>query len=129
MKSLLAFALLAFVLVTSVFAATTTSKTPNSISGKVYVNPYVYLYGRVIDGAILRGDKDDEFYTTIRIQPAGTPLLYDESILFCGNAADFFNSTAGPIVIVYERVAHHVFHGVACHDIRSVNEVVQRGKP
>lgn len=100
--------------VACVFAhGSTTKLRPNSLGvEQTYTNPNVYLFAVPIDGQVI-----EEHFTSIRFQPYGTMELYDESVLFCGDVTAVFSSKSGPMVVTYERVAHHMFRGVACHDI------------
>ena len=100
----------------------TTVNRPNSLGiSESYQNNNQYLFGVPVAGQILEYDEDRA--TNVRFAPYNTPALYDESILFCGMVADFFQGKTGPLVVTYDRIAHRRFHGVACHDLQSVFEV------
>ncbi len=95
---------------------------PNSLGvNEVYQNSNVYLFAQPIDGQILEYEEDHA--TNVRFQPYNTPALYDESVLFCGMVADFFQGKRGPLVVTYDKIAHRRFNGVACHELISVFEV------
>ena len=95
---------------------------PNSLGvSEIYQNNNAYLLAQPIDGQIMEYEEDRA--TSVRFSPYNTPALYDESILFCGLVADFFQGKAGPLVVTYDRIAHRRFNGVSCHDIVSVFEV------
>ena len=95
---------------------------PNSLGvSEVYQNSNVYLFGQPIDGQILEYEEDHA--TNVRFQPYNTPALYDESVLFCGMVADFFQGKRGPVVVTYDKIAHRRFNGIACHELISVFEV------
>jgi len=102
--------------------STTKANRPNSLGiSEIYTNTNAYLFGVPIDGQILESEEDRA--TNVRFQPYNTPALYDESVLFCGQVADFFQGKTGPLVVTYDRIAHRRFHGIACHDIVSVHQV------
>lgn len=98
--------------------AETTKARPNSLGVPQFIaNQYSYLLALPLDGQVLDGK-----YTNIRFWPYGTPALFDESILFCGNTTEAFDK-AGPVVVTYRTQASRVYQGVACHDLLSVFEV------
>ena len=100
----------------------TTRPRPNSLGvDQVYTNTNEYLFGVPIDGKVI--SDGDSRYTNIRFQPYNTMSLYDESVLFCGDVAESFQGKSGPMVVTYDRVGHHMFRGLACHDLVSVFEV------
>ena len=102
--------------------STTKVNRSNSLGiSEIYTNTNAYLFGVPIDGQILESEEDRA--TNVRFQPYNTPALYDESVLFCGQVADFFQGKTGPLVVTYDRIAHRRFHGIACHDIVSVHQV------
>jgi len=88
-----------------------------------YENPFIYIFGGIVDGAVVEDANTHKEATTIRFQPFGTFELYTESLMFCGNRADAFHGMGGPIVITYRRVAHEMVGGQACHELNSVNHV------
>jgi len=95
---------------------------PNSLGiSESYQNSNEYLFAQPIDGQILEYEEDHA--TNVRFSPYNTPALYDESVLFCGMVADFFQGKTGPLVVTYDKIAHRRFNGVACHDLRSVFQV------
>jgi len=94
-------------------ASTTLGNRPNSLGVlEIYQNPYAYLLALPIDGQILDGK-----FTNVRFWPYGTPTLYDESFLFCGDVADQFINK--PMVIIYEKQAHRMYQGISCHELLS----------
>jgi hypothetical protein len=104
--------------------ATTTKNRPNSLGvEEVYTNPNVYLFGSIAEGSLLRGQSEADHYTNIRFQPYNTMSLYTETVLFCGNQAEQFNGKTGALLVTYEKRAHRMFRGVACHELESVFEV------
>ena len=114
------------ILLTLVFAcyadATTTNNRQNTLGAVIESkNMNTYLFAVPIAGQII--EHDEEVVTNVRFQPYGTPALYDESVLFCGDVSGYFAGKSGPLVITYHTIAHHLFQGIACHDIVSVFEV------
>jgi hypothetical protein len=97
----------------------TTNTRPNSIGIPEYVlNPYSYLVALPIDGEILDGR-----FTNIRFSPYGAPMLFDSSLLFCGDVADRFTGKQGVLAITYETRAHAMYQGVACRELLGVFEI------
>lgn len=98
---------------------TPTKNRPNSLGvTEIYTNPNVYLFASIAEGSLL--GKADDRYTNIRFQPYNTMSLYNETVLFCGNQAEQFNGKTGALLVTYERRAHHLLQGVACHNLESV---------
>lgn len=96
-----------------------TKNRPNSLGvTEIYTNPNVYLFASIAEGSLL--GKADDRYTNIRFQPYNTMSLYNETVLFCGNQAEQFNGKTGALLVTYERRAHRLFQGVACHNLESV---------
>lgn len=89
---------------------------------KQYSNPNTYLFGAVA-AADLITDEDRHHYTNIRFQPYGTIALYDETVLFCGNAAPNFEGKSNPVIVVYQTSVHRMYQGVGCHILLGVFEV------
>ena len=99
-------------------ATTTSNNRPNSLGVyQDYSNPNAYLLGLPVDGKIV--GEGDQTYTNVRFQPYNTAALYDESLLFCGDVSGEFNGKSGPVVVTFHRIAHHMYHGVACYDLVS----------
>ena len=59
----------------------------------------------------------------VRINPLGTYMLYDESVLFCGLPVDKFQGVTEPFVMAYERVARRTVQGIGCHALISVHSL------
>lgn len=113
------FLLLVFAVMVALGHCSTTSDRPNSLGvPQIVLNPYTYILALPIDGQILEGK-----YTNIRFWPYGTPSLFDQSVLFCGDVTESFKGKAGPVVVTYRTQASRVYQGVACHDLLSVFEV------
>jgi len=117
----LTFMTLAAVLIATGHAAVSGPKPPELKVNEVYTNPNRYLLALPIDGQILEGK-----YTNIRFQPYATPALYDETVLFCGDVAWFFDGIRGPVVVVYKVQASQMYKGIACHELINVFEVGKR---
>jgi hypothetical protein len=101
-----------------IFAHGSTHPRPNSVGvNQFYENNNSYMFALPIAGTVMDGA------TSIRFQPYNTMSLYEESVLFCGDVSNSFRGKSGPIVVTYDRVAHRMYRGVACHDIVSVFEV------
>lgn len=91
---------------------------PNSLGvDQIYENHNAYLFAVPISGAVMDGA------TSISFQPYNTMELYTEQVLFCGDVTKKFEGKTGPMVVTYDRVAHKMFRGVACHALVSVFEV------
>ena len=105
--------------VCTMLAHGTTHPRPNSLGvGQFYTNTNAYIFGLPIAGHTLEGG-----VTAIRFQPYNTTLIYDESVLFCGDVTAQFIGKTGTVVVTYDRIGHHMYRGVACHDLISVFEV------
>lgn len=102
----------------TLFAHGSTHSRPNSVGvDQFYENTNSYLFALPIGGAVMDGA------TSIRFQPYNTMELYEESVLFCGDVSPQFKGKTGPIVVTFDRVAHRLFRGVACHDLVSVFQI------
>ena len=101
---------------------TTASKHKDSLGVIMeQTNPNVYLSGTLLDGSVF--DADGREFTSLRIHPLKTFSLYDEDLLLCGNRAEDFQGDVSLILITYERQAHETVQGVACHELKGVDEV------
>jgi len=99
--------------------STTSGNRPNSLGvNETYQNIYAYLLALPVDGQVLEGK-----VTSIRFKPFGAPALYDEDLLFCKDVMGMFDGKTGPVVVIYEKQAHSMYHGLACHELRNVFEV------
>lgn len=98
-----------------------THPRPNSLGlSQVYENPNTYVLALPVEITMLGGGD----YTNVRLKPFNTPMLYDESTLFCGDVrASFFDPSGKaytePLAITYDRIGHHMFQSLACHDLVS----------
>jgi hypothetical protein len=127
-KALLSFFLLAaFLLFFGLALAhcSTTSSRKNSLGTVAYdANPYIYLAGSLTATSDSVAEVDGNL--NLRINPLGTYLLYDESILLCGLPIAKFEGIQQPFVLTYERRAHRSVQGVACHELISVNHLIEK---
>lgn len=131
MRKALAFATLALLFLAFVafalsfgHAATTSKKNQAFGLEAMQINPNAYLLASVSDATVIEGAHDD-LYTNVRFSPYGTPLFYDETVLFCGNEMTSFEGKRRAIVIVYRKVASTMFKGIACHDLEGAFEVTK----
>lgn len=92
---------------------------PNSLGvHELYSNPNTYLVATPVEGRILDGR-----FTNIRFQPYAAPLLFDESILFCGDVTEKFDGMIGSLAVTFRTQASGRYQGVGCHELVSVFEV------
>lgn len=83
------------------------------------INEIETIRGGLIDGKIL--GTADNMFTNVRFQPYYRPLLYDQTVLFCG-FVDQFNGMTGLVEVKFNAVSHRMFEGVGCHDLISVEK-------
>ena len=113
---ILSIALLFTLEIGRVFGETTPINRPNSLGvSETYQNPVTYLFGLPKDGQVLDGR-----FTNIRVQPYATPILFDQSTLFCGDVSSMFDGKVGPVVITYRTQAAGMYQGIGCHELISV---------
>jgi len=93
-----------------------------------HINNNVYIFGSLVGGTIMKDPVSGKWATGIRLQPVGTPLVYEESVLLCGDRVDDFAGMKGVIIVTYRRTAHERFQEVACHDLVNVTEGVIKGR-
>lgn len=99
--------------------ATTTTKQPNAFGTVSYqTNPYIYE--AVID--IASADSVDG-NLNLRVKPLGTYMLYDDTILLCGEPVEKFEGKGFPFLMTYERKSHHSVNGVGCHELIRVDAI------
>ena len=98
----------------------TGDKHPNSLGIVQYdVNPLMYEAVQTI-AEVTEVDGN----MNLRVKPVGTYMLYDDIILLCGMPTEKFRGVTEPFLMTYERRAHHIVRGVACHDLLQVNSIV-----
>lgn len=107
---------------TCLIAHGSTSKPrPNSLGvDQIYSNPNVYLFAVPMELVVIRGPKSD-LYTVVRFAPYNTMALYDENVMFCGDVSRTFRRV--PSAITYNRRAHRMYDGLACHELEPVFEI------
>jgi hypothetical protein len=89
--------------------------------------PMNYLYGSVLQKNLIRDNKG-KYGTNITFQPQYVSESMTESVLFCGDRADAFDSVDGPVVITYRRISHKMLRDVPCFDLVSVDRVEPGGR-
>lgn len=115
----LCIALLMCLVLVATGRATTTAKQPNAFGTVSYqTNPYVYE--AVID--IASADSIDG-NLNLRVKPLGTYMLYDDTILLCGEPVEKFEGRSFPFLMTYERKSHHSVNGVGCHELIRVDAI------
>lgn len=69
-----------------------------------FYNPHEYSLGTVAEVVLIHPERD-KTWTVVRWKPAYAPLLYDESLNFCGNQSKMFAGVRidEEIVLVYSR--------------------------
>jgi hypothetical protein len=114
-----AIALLVIALLSSAHAATTaTRKHDNSLGVVVYRdNPNQYLEGAIAGGSVHADGKRE--FTTIRVNPSHTFMLFTQDITFCGDQSNKLSGMTGDVVLTYSRVMHETW----CFDLYSVHQV------
>ena len=98
----------------------TGDKHPNSLGTLSYNdNPLMYEAVQTI-AEVTEVDGN----MNLRVKPVGAYMLYDDIILLCGMPTEKFRGVTEPFLMTYERRAHHIVRGVACHDLLQVNSIV-----
>lgn len=74
-----------------------------------YVNPKQFNFGTLTTVPFIVHPTDSKTWTVIQLRPFGTPLLYSENILFCGDVRKYFQDTEGKFVLlVYSRASSEI---------------------
>jgi hypothetical protein len=116
--------LLAIIAMTTFARGATTSQHTNSLGAVQYQdNPNTYLAGSVTAVNFVGDPKN--YGVVLRIQPIGTYSLFTEDVLFCGDPSDLFAGKIGPVLLVYETVAHHTVGGLGCHQLAIVHALAE----
>jgi hypothetical protein len=117
----------AFVITILLFLAnsahcSTTKPQTNSLGVVQYsINPYIYeAVQNIAEVTEIDGNMN------LRVKPVGTYMLYDDIILLCGRPVEKFTGITEPFLMTYERQAHHMVRGVACHDLLRVDNIVPK---
>jgi hypothetical protein len=115
-------------LVVIIMLTTTAHCEPTSIRSEAlginqpYENPNTYLLASISKGKVLEDD-NGTLSTNIVFQPYNTYGLFTQSVRFCGDVSESFNSKRGALIVTYETVAHRRTQGVGCHELISVFRV------
>lgn len=113
----------AILLLSALGHCSTTSSRKNSLGTVSYdSNPLMYTAGSLTQTSDSVSNIDGNL--NLRINPLGTYMLYDESVLLCGMPIDKFRGVAEPFVMTYERQSHRTVQGVGCHNLLRVDHVV-----
>lgn len=93
-----------------------------------YSNPHQYIYGNVSDAFLIKTPKN-AVWTVVEFKPFGTPLLYHETIVLCGDKlADIAGTeaTSSSMLLMFSRSVREVefikrpTEVVACHSLDGV---------
>ena len=114
------------VLLTCIFAVASPKQPRPNTFGSIIAgdNPNIYLLASLACGTenscgYMKDDKG-RIYTNLRFHPYNTPMLYDESVLFCGDVGDAFREKPNVFVVTYRRQATLNYQGIGCHELTSV---------
>ena len=119
---LIVFAILILLVTCGPAHGAVTTRHENSLGIPMYVsNPLMYMAGSLATNQDAVSTVDGNL--NVRINPLGTYMLYDESVLFCGLPVDKFQGVTEPFVMAYERVARRTVQGVGCHALISVHSL------
>jgi hypothetical protein len=99
----------------------TTAKPQTNSLGVVQYNDNPYIYEAVQSLAEVT---EVDGNMNLRVKPVGTYMLYDDIVLLCGLPIEKFSGVTEPFLMTYERRAHHMTRGVACHDLLRVDGIV-----
>jgi hypothetical protein len=116
-------------LISAGHCATGTTRNNSDLGAVAYLeNPNAYIMGSIVDGQVLTSKQGHLRYATnIRLAPSYTFMLYNETILLCGNRARDFDGKTGVLVITYQRQASTMFDSaVPCHELEAVDKVQGR---
>jgi hypothetical protein len=98
-----------------------TAKPQTNSLGVVQYNDNPYIYEAV---QTLAEVTEVDGNMNLRVKPVGTYMLYDDIVLLCGLPIEKFSGVTEPFLMTYERRAHRMVRGVACHDLLQVNSIV-----
>jgi hypothetical protein len=117
-----AFVITGALLLVNAAHCSTGDKHPNSLGTLSYNdNPLMYEAVQTI-AEITEVDGN----MNLRVKPVGTYMLYDDIILLCGMPVEKFSGVTEPFLMTYERRAHHMVQGVACHELLRVDQIVSK---
>jgi hypothetical protein len=117
-----AFVITGALLLVNAAHCSTGDKHPNSLGTLSYNdNPLMYEAVRTI-AEVTEVDGN----MNLRVKPVGTYMLYDDIVLLCGMPTEKFSGVTEPFLMTYERRAHHMVRGVACHELLRVDQIVSK---
>ena len=117
-----AFVITGALLLVNAAHCSTGDKHPNSLGTLSYNdNPLMYEAVQTI-AEVTEVDGN----MNLRVKPVGTYMLYDDIVLLCGMPIDKFSGVTEPFLMTYERRAHHMVQGVACHELLRVDQIVSK---
>lgn len=74
-----------------------------------YVNPKQFNFGTLVVAPFIVHPTDTKTWTVVQFRPLGTPLLYSENLLFCGDVRKYFQDTDGKfLILVYSRAISEI---------------------
>ena len=112
----------ALLLVNAAHCSTSGEKHSNSLGTLSYNdNPLMYEAVQTIAEAT-----EVDGNMNLRVKPVGTYMLYDDIVLLCGMPVEKFSGVTEPFLMTYERAAHHMVRGVACHELLRVDQIVSK---
>jgi hypothetical protein len=120
--SIIPIVVILFALLTALAHCATTSHKPNSTGSLPYTaNPLMYMaVEKLQEVTNVNGNLN------LRVNPLGTYLLYDESVLLCGLDTRKFDGVGKSFLLTYEREAHRSVKGVGCHNLLRVDKIVMK---
>ena len=87
-------------------------------------SPFVYLMGLPVRGTLLYDKGTDKWATSVTLSPSWATMLFEQTVLLCGDQTDSLGGLRGVLVITYRARAAVMFQGIACHSFISASEVV-----
>jgi hypothetical protein len=95
-----------------------TTLRPNAFGALITnSNPNTYLFGVPVRMKYVDTD------TQVGFQPAFTPGLYTQYILFCDDVASTFDGKMTPMVVTFRSVSHRSKDGMGCHQLVNVYRI------
>ena len=93
-----------FILVVICYARCDTTGRRKILSPANYVNPHTYQLGTT-DEVYLAAPEKHKIWTVVVWRPAGTPLLYQETLLFCSDVTSKFENVRADdeLVLIFSR--------------------------
>ena len=93
-----------------------------------YSNPHQYIYGSVSDAFLIK-TPTNAVWTVVEFRPFGTPLLYHETLVLCGDKLTDIvgtQATSDSMLLMFSRSVHEVefikrpTEVIACHSLDGV---------